>query len=95
MLYICSRFNTRNRALAFEIAPPTFEIALQHSKSRFNTRNHTTTLGIALATPRNALPPLGNAYPALGNTYPALGNTFPALGNPKSIKFCDSNCFDP
>ena len=90
-----SRFNIRNRTFTFEIAPPTFEITLQHSKSRFNTRNHATTLGIALPTPRNALPTPRNALPALGNTYPALGNTFPALGNPNSIKFRDSNCFDP
>ena len=48
MLYTCSRFNTRNRALTFEIAPPTFEIALQHSISRFNTRNRASTLKIVL-----------------------------------------------
>ena len=42
------KYHIRNRASTVEIAPPTFEIALQHSKSRFNSRNRNSTFEIAL-----------------------------------------------
>ena len=48
-----SRLNTRNRAPNIRNRASTFEIALQHSKSRFNIRNHVSTLEIALQIPES------------------------------------------